>query len=139
MRELFAYTGAAATAFAVDIGLLHALVRAVGWHYLVAASVSFTCATTLLYALSTRFVFRFRRLDSQALEFGGFAAIGAAGLALNVAMLWVAVGRYGLALLPAKVGVAGVTFFTNFGLRRLLLFTPGGTAALVFDKRSHVP
>jgi putative flippase GtrA len=136
LRELAGYTAAAGLAFAVDIGLLYALARLAGWHYLLAATVSFLCGTSLLYLLATTLVFRFRRLDSQTLEFGGFAAIGAVALLLNTALLWVAVGRLGLPLLPSKVGVAGITFFANFALRRALLFTPRGVDAPGLVKRS---
>jgi putative flippase GtrA len=139
LRELAGYTAAAGLAFAVDIGLLYVLARLAGWHYLLAATVSFLCGTTLLYLLATTLVFRFRRLDSQTLEFGGFAAIGAVALLLNTTLLWVAVGRLGLPLLPAKVGVAGITFFANFALRRALLFTPRGVDAPGLEKRSLQP
>lgn len=137
-REVLIYAPAAGAAFALDVGLLWALVNLAGWHYLLAASTSFAAGTALLYVLATRFVFRYRRIDSPALEFSSFMAIGIAGLLLNALLMWLAVGQLALPLIPAKVGVAGVTFFANFLLRRALLFTPRAAAALRFEHKGSL-
>ncbi len=127
-RELLGYAVASAVAFAVDLAVLEALVRLAGWHYLVAASASFTAGAAVAYLLSVRYVFSYRQLDDPRLEFAGFVGLGVAGLIVNAAVLYATVGRAGLGLVAAKVVAAGGTFLTNFTLRRRILFVPARAA-----------
>ena len=90
----------------------------------VAAGGGFLCGLALNYALSTRLVFSQHRLADRRLEFVGFALIGVAGLILTEITLWVTMVQLGLMPLPAKLISAGVTFLSNFFLRKWLLFTP---------------
>lgn len=124
VREVSTYAAASLIAFSCDFGLLALLVQVVGWHYLVAAILSFTAGAIVAYIISVRYVFRFRRLDDWRAEFAGFATIGAVGLLINVALLTAGVELLGMHVLVAKIGAAGVTFFINYIARRLLLFTP---------------
>ena len=123
-RELIGYTLASACALVADVGLLATLVQLAGMHYLLAASISFCVGTLVSYLLCTRFVFAYRRVQVRELEFAMFLAIGAIGLAVNASAMFVSVQFLGLHYLLAKLSAAGVTFFTNYIARRLLLFTP---------------
>jgi putative flippase GtrA len=125
-RELAAALPVSAAAFALDVAVLYGLVRFCGWHYLPAASVSFTLGVALNYALSVRYVFSYRRLGSRVHEFAIFALVGLAGLVLNAAVLAFFVEVLRQHYLVGKVVAAGATFLVNFGARRLLLFTPPG-------------
>jgi len=120
--EAAKYAAASALALLVDTGLLLALTRYAGWHYLVAGTCSFLAGASVAYALSVQFVFSAHRLHSRKLEFFWFVVLGLVGLALNALVLFVAVSRLGLDLLFAKVLAAGCTFLANFLLRRQLLF-----------------
>ncbi|MFL6602974.1 MAG: GtrA family protein [Steroidobacteraceae bacterium] len=122
--DLLGYGLVSAIALGIDISILHALVYLAGWHYLVASAVAFVCGSGVAYLLSVRFVFRFRQVDNGALEFGYFFGLGAAGLAVNAATLFICISAAGLTLFAAKLVAAGCTFGTNFALRRQLLFTP---------------
>jgi putative flippase GtrA len=122
--ELFGYGLASAAALAIDMSVLEALVHMAGWHYLPASAVAFICGSAAAYLLSVRFVFHFRQMDNGAVEFGYFVGLGAAGLAVNAAALFVAISEAGLNLFAAKLLAAGCTFGTNFALRRQLLFCP---------------
>lgn len=123
-REVLAYGAASAVAFAFDFGALAVLVQVAGWHYLAAATAAFLIGALVAYLLSVKYVFRFRRIDDRRVEFAGFAAIGALGLAVNAAAMFAGVEWLGLHYLVAKIVAGGFTFALNYVVRRLTLFTP---------------
>ena len=122
--EVLRYGLVSALALAVDTSILYVFVNIVGWHYLAASVLAFSAGATVAYVLSVRFVFRFRYLRNPSLEFASFLGLGLAGLLVNAAALFVAIGAAGLGLITAKVLAAGCTFATNFTLRRQFLFVP---------------
>jgi len=127
--EAARYAVASAVALAVDGGLLLALTRYAGWDYRVAGTASFLAGASVAYALSVRFVFSAHRLHNRGLEFTSFVALGLVGVALNLLVLSVTVGRLGMDLVYAKALAACCTFIANFALRRQLLFRAGAAAA----------
>jgi putative flippase GtrA len=129
INEAAKYAAASAIALLADAGLLLALTRYAGWHYLIAAAVSFMVGATIAYALSVKFVFSAHRLHNRELEFAGFVLIGLAGLAINMLVMFVAHGKLGIELVLAKGLAAGCTFLANFALRRQLLFRAGALLA----------
>jgi putative flippase GtrA len=128
--DLIRYGASSAAALALDYGLLVGLNRGLGLHYLVAAAIGFLGGLMLAYVLSVTFVFRGRRKLRARQEFAGFAAIGAAGLALTQILLLVLVGGLAFRVEEAKPVTALVVFCFNFSLRRAALFRSGcaGTA-----------
>lgn len=126
-RELLAYGAASAAAFACDFGTLAFLVQVLDWHYLAAATAAFLVGATVAYALSVRYVFRFRRISDRRIEFGGFAAIGAVGLVVNAAAMYAGVEWLGMHYLAVKILAGGFTFGLNYLVRRLALFTPSSS------------
>jgi putative flippase GtrA len=122
--ELLGYTAASGAALAADVLLLMLLVEQHGVHYLLAATTSFLAGSVVSYLLCTRFVFSHRRISRAPAEFAAFAFIGAAGLAINVGVIYTAVEVLGFHYLLARLGAAGFSFLANFAARRLLLFTP---------------
>lgn len=123
LRESAVYAAGAATAFATDFSLLWILVELAGLHYLIAATISFLAGTAVVYWVSVRYAFRIRRIADRRAEFGYFASIGAAGVLLNLALMYVLVEWLALHYLAAKFVAAAITFVTNFGLRRWYLFS----------------
>ena len=120
-RELARYFVASLAALALDVAILW---LAANWlHYLLAASLGFMAGAGLIYLLSTRWVFRRRKLaDKAPVEFSAFVAIGLAGLAINDLVIYLAVERFALALLAAKALAAGASFLFNYTARKLTLF-----------------
>jgi putative flippase GtrA len=106
----------------VDIGLFLLFAQHYGLPYLRVAAATFILATLVNYWLSIRFVFvsgaRFRRRWELALVF----AVSALGLALNQGILALAVERFGVGLLAAKLAATGAVFFWNYFARRLFVF-----------------
>lgn len=129
VRQATGYVGASAAAFAVDFLLLSLLVSGFRIPYLAAAFVSFSAGTVVVYWLSIRHVFDYRRLEDWRPEFAVFAALGLMGLLVNLTAMYSLVDGLGLHYLVAKVGAAGFTFIANFLLRRWMLFTPRSTSA----------
>jgi putative flippase GtrA len=122
LRELFGYGVASGVALAVDVSILKTLVDLAHWHYLLASTVAFIAGAGVAYVLSVRYVFRNRRLQNRGAEILWFVSLGAVGLIVNAAVLWIAIGLIGLGLLTAKAIAAVCAFTSNFVLRRVLLF-----------------
>jgi putative flippase GtrA len=125
-REAGGYALVSAVAFAADLCLL--LVTARYMHYLAAATLSFLVGGLVAYGLSVRYVFRHRRIARRSVEMTAFIALGLVGLAVNVAVIGIAVGQWSLPLVVAKLFAGCGTFASNFILRRWALFS--GTDAI---------
>ena len=123
-RELLLYTLASGLALALDVSVLQLGLLA-GASLALAAALGFLAGLVLIYGLSTRLVFRQRRLADTRLEFACFAGIGLVGLALTEVLLWGLAVQVGLPPLPAKMITAVAVFLCNFLLRKRLLFTLG--------------
>ncbi len=121
-RQLLKTVAASQAAFWLDFGILALLTELAGLHYLVSAAVAFLAGTTLSYVLSVVWVFDTRRVASKAAEYALFVLVGAVGLALNEALLWVFTEPLGLHYLVSKALAATIIFGWNFGARKLLLF-----------------
>jgi putative flippase GtrA len=121
-RRIARYFVVGGVAACVDIGLFMLFAKGMGLPYLRVSAATFVAATLVNYWLSIRFVFvsgqRFRRRWEVALVF----AVSAVGLALNQAILALAVERLGTGLLAAKLLATGTVFFWNYLARRLLVF-----------------
>jgi putative flippase GtrA len=120
--EVLRYGLVSAIALACDYSVLKGLVDLTGWHYQPASAVGFVTGGAVAYVLSIGFVFRSRHMENGALEFGYFLTLGLAGMLVNSAALFVAVGQAGLDLFTAKLLAAVCSFTTNFTLRRQVLF-----------------
>jgi putative flippase GtrA len=125
-REAAGYALVSAVAFAADLACLIVASRYV--HYLIAATLSFLLGGFIAYALSVRYVFRQRRIANRPVEATAFVALGLVGLAVNVAVIGVAVGEWQLPLVAAKLLAGCGTFASNFVLRRWALFSQAGAA-----------
>jgi putative flippase GtrA len=128
VAEFARYFGCSAVAFGVDVGLYTALLKLAGWGFAGAAAVSFIVGLVVVYGLSVKLVFRTRRLADARAEFTVFAAIGAVGLLLTQALLWLLVEGLGTEPVLSLVMAAGVVFLVNFSLRKLMLFSHRGSS-----------
>jgi putative flippase GtrA len=117
------YFAASALALAIDFGTYVGLIRVADVHYLIAGPLGFFLGLAAIYLLSTRWVFRERRLADRGTEFALFALVGLAGMALNQLVLFAAVQWLAASYEVAKIISAGMVFSFNFAARKLLLFT----------------
>ena len=123
LREGARYFAASAVALAADALVYVALIRLADVHYLAAAPAGFMLGLAVHYALSTRWVFKARRLSDARAEFLIFALIGVGGLLLNQLVIYLGVERFGLSPELAKLLSAALSFCFNYGVRKVLLFT----------------
>ena len=123
VREAVLYTSASGAAMVADVSLLWLLVEKAHFYYLVAATIAFLAGTIIVYTISVRLVFDYRRIQDRRREFSVFAAIGVVGLFVNLIVLKIAVDGLGAHYLLGKIASIFFTFSLNFGLRRTLLFT----------------
>jgi len=121
-REAFGYAAASGCALIVDMTILWMLVHFLSWNYLAAATASFLAGAVVAYELSVKLAFKQHRLQDRRAELLSFVAIGAMGLAVNAAVIFVMVRYLGLYYLIAKCVAAGFTFMCNFIARRQILF-----------------
>jgi len=122
MVQFIRYTFVGGFAFAVDIGSLFALTEFAGMHYLVSAAIAFLLGLTTNYALSVRWVFDRRSVDSKWKEFVIFTAIGLAGLGFNELFMWVFTGLAGIHYMGSKLLSTFFVYMWNFVVRKLTLF-----------------
>lgn len=119
--EFVRYFAVSLLALAVDMTIL--LIAARVMHYLWAATAGFVAGALTSYLLATRWVFRKRRFEGRVrAEFAVYALVGVLGLGLNDLAIYLTVEFAGLPLLQAKLVAAGVTFFFNYVIRKLVLF-----------------
>lgn len=120
--QFLRYTFVGTAAFAVDFLSLWALTEFLNVYYLVSAAVSFVAGLAANYLLSVRWVFGNRTIGNKGLEFGAFAVIGIAGLALNELIIWGLTEHLGFHYLISKIVSTVVVFLFNFFSRKYLLF-----------------
>jgi putative flippase GtrA len=114
-HQLTQYLAVAVIAFAVDFGIYMALVGG-GASPLSAAPAGFLGGLLCNYLLSTRFVFKHRRITKKSLEFFYFGVIGVLGLGFNEIL------HYSAGV--SKLIATALVFVFNFSARRAALFSP---------------
>ncbi len=90
--------------------------------YLPVAAGSFVVATFVNYFLSVRHVFESGIRFGKQFEIGLVFVVSALGLAVNQTILWIAVAKFGVELLAAKLEATAVVFFWNYAIRRYYIF-----------------
>lgn len=123
LQELFRYAAVSMAALAVDLTLFSFLLRLAGLPWSLAATLAFVAGVFTAYWLSIRFVFRNRRLaHAPRSEFVAFTMIGLVGLGITQMVLWAGIEHYHTNPEFTKLVAAGVTFLSNFVMRKLMLF-----------------
>lgn len=123
IHEFIRYFVASLLALVVDVGTLFILVSGLGLDLLLAGAIAFMAGLTVIYLLSTFWVFDRRNMPNWKIEFVVFVAIGLIGLVLNEIFLWFLADFLAFHYLVAKVASIGVVFFWNFLARKYTLFS----------------
>ncbi|MCL6596622.1 MAG: GtrA family protein [Firmicutes bacterium] len=123
MREPATFYAVGALNTAVDLALFALLSRALAVPYLIAQVVSYGAGAADSYLLNRAVTFR-RCGRPPAMEAVRFALVNAASLLAATAVLFVAHGLGGLALLPAKALATGAGALLNYGGNRSWVFGP---------------
>lgn len=129
--EPLKYLAASILALGVDLGSFSLGLRVFGLAWPIAACVGFLLGAATAYWASIRFVFSQRsQREHPGREIAVFVLIGAAGLAVTQAVLWLCIGRLHLHAELSRLLAAGVTFLFNYFTRALVLFRDRAPASL---------
>ncbi len=111
------YCVAGGAATATDFAVLWFLVWVVGWQhlpwYVIAATLSFLCATGVNFSISWKWVFADRQ-GRMGRQFARFFTVTVVGIAINNGIIVLGVETFGLAVLFAKLIATAVVVFYNF-------------------------
>lgn len=122
LGQLLRYAIVGGIALVVDFGFLVGLTELFHVHYLISAAVGFALGLATNYALSVKWVFTRRSLDSRVAEATIFGAVGVVGLVFNELFIWVFTDLAGFHYAGSKVISAVLVFLWNFAARKYLLF-----------------
>ncbi len=120
------YVVVGGVAFVVDFAALFALTEYLHIYYLVSSALAFILGSVVNYRMAIAWVFHHRALDNKTAELAAYVAIGVMGLLLNTVLLWFFTEVAGLLYLYSKAWAAILIFGFNFGVRKLVLFSPRG-------------
>ncbi len=120
--KLVRYFFVGGTAAVVDIGLFAIGAKLMALPYLPVAAGSFVVATLVNYFLSVRLVFESGVRFGKHSEIGLVFIVSALGLAVNQSILWIAVAKFGVELIAAKLAATAVVFAWNYSIRRYFIF-----------------
>ena len=120
--EFLRYFAASAAGLGLDFSLYVGLTELAGWHYLLSGAIGFCAGAMAVYALSSGWGFRERRVRDSRWELFVFVSIGVLGLLLTELVLYVFTDFFGVDYRLSKIFAAGAVFLINFGLRRHILF-----------------
>ncbi len=122
-REFFRYLIVGGIAFVVDAGVLFLLVSQFGINYLLAAMISFLVGTVANYLISINWVFRYRAIQTESLEFSIFLLTGVMGLVISLGVMDILTGHFGLHYMLAKVAATITALAFNYLSRKWVLFS----------------
>lgn len=122
-RKFFRYFFVGGFCAIVDWAFFSIFLYGPGFHYLLAATLSFVIATGLNYVLSIRYVFergpRARHTLIMMIYF-----VSGLSVVINLAILSATIELLGIHPLIAKVIGTGSVFIWNFGARYFWIFKP---------------
>ncbi len=120
--QLFRYFFVGGSAFLIDISFLYSLTDFFGIFYLTSAAIAFIMGLLTNYILSISWVFSKRTYDNTISEFTLFTILALFGLTLNEFLLWGLTNSLNIYYLYSKLIAAGIIFFFNFFIRKIILF-----------------
>ena len=91
-------------------------------NYIVSNIVAFSLGVTVNYSLSLKFIFKKRRFKKRY-EFPVFMLIGIVGLGVSTFVIYITLKLVKLGPEESKLISIAATFFWNFTMRKILLFS----------------
>ncbi len=110
-------------AFVADYVVLYVLTEYAGLHYLFSSACGFAVGLVITYLLSIWWIFDYRNSKSKLREFVVFALIGASGILLNLAFMWLFTEVCAIHYLVSKLITTVLVSVWNFVLKKKILFT----------------
>ena len=121
--QFFRYVFVGGIATVADWGILYLLTSVAGIHHLVSAVISFLAGLTVNFALSKLFVFKAdeARINASA-EFIGYGLIGAAGLGITEAIMFVMTDRLAVHYMISKMTATAIVLVWNYLARKKIIY-----------------
>lgn len=120
--QFIRYIFVGGAAFVADAGSLWILDLFV--HYMLATAAAFIIGLIVNYLLSKLLVFTDKSTNAAA-EFIVYGVIGVIGLGITELLMYLLVGRAGIAVIAAKIIAAAIVLVWNFGARKVILYRGG--------------
>lgn len=117
--QFMRYIFVGGAAFVADAGTLW--ICSIWMHYLIAAAVAFLVGLAVNFALSKLLVFT-AKSHSASVEFLVYGLIGAAGLLITEALMYVFTEKAGMYFMISKVITAAIVLIWNFAARKIILY-----------------
>lgn len=127
-RSIVRYFLVGGIAAVVDISIFSIFAKVLGYNYIFIGAISFTVATFVNYILSIRFVFQSCVRYSKRSEVIVVYAVSAAGLLINLIVLYLCIGIFHVEKIISKVIATGIVFFWNYFIRKYYVFNSDGIA-----------
>ena len=121
--QFFRYVFVGGIATVADWGILYFLTSAAGIHHLVSAVISFLAGLAVNFVLSRFFVFKAdeARFNASA-EFIGYGLIGAAGLGITEAIMFVMTDRLSVHYMISKMTATAIVLVWNYIARKKIIY-----------------
>lgn len=122
LLQFFRYIFVGGIAAIADFSVLFVFERA-GLHYLAAAVLGFFAGLLVNYLLSKLFVFAAEKAAAKAAaEFIAYAVIGAIGLGMTEAIMYVFAELLKVYYMIGKIAATAIVFLWNFAARKFILY-----------------
>ncbi len=120
--QLIRFVIAGGTTASLDFFMYWLMVSVLGWHYILAVTISFIVASSINYYISIKWVFFNGRFKNQLSEFLLFLFYTTLGLLLNYLILNIGVKYFGINKLYVRaLSIVVVTIF-NFVTKKFFVF-----------------
>ena len=120
--QLLRFIIAGGSTASLDFILYWFIVRIIGWHYIIAVTISFITASTINYYISVIWVFFQGKFKSQFSEYLVFLLFTGLGLVLNYVILYSGIDLLGINNLFVRIcSIVFVTIF-NFFTKKFVVF-----------------
>jgi putative flippase GtrA len=121
--EFIRYLLAAFLALLIDLSIFLFCSSILTLNNFFSAFFGFTSGLIVIYLLSITFVFPYRRLSKEKFgEITVFTTIGVVGLCITELSIYIGVSIIGASPFESKLAGVAITFFSNFLLRKYILF-----------------
>lgn len=118
--QFIGYFSVALIGYIVDLSSLFIIHELLKIHYLVATVLGFIFGLTVVYLLSSRYVFGESKIKSKSIEIGTFCLIGIIGLGILGILMWLFVDVIGIHYITAKITATIFVYTWNFFARRAI-------------------
>lgn len=121
IRQLIIYLFVGGCATIVEWSVFYVLRHPIHMHYMLATAIAFILSTFANWIVGKWLLFQ-QKQNKIWKELIKIYATSAAGLLMNLLIMWIAIDLIGIQDMIAKIIATGIVFFWNFLVRKLLIY-----------------